>query len=174
MILVGFGGYYLLLRQEVVPREFAMYPAMLGVPALWAVARLLRRFDCFVFRDHWKRELFVVVREEEQAQECEAFVHALLDRIEAGKTGVPAASNETVSTPPQDKWKYSLAAGTFAAALPWLNRIEPGLTFYIAVLVLGATTLALINGVGALIARERQRYWALPGMALGLLPYVAY
>jgi hypothetical protein len=174
MILVGFGGYYVLLRQEVVPREFAMYPAALGVPALWGVARLLRRFDCFVFRDHWKRELFVVAREEEQVQECEAFLHALLDRLESETPGVIAAPEEPVFTRPQDKWKISLAAGIGAAALPWLNRIEPELTFYTAALVLGATTIALMTGVGAIIARERQRYWALAGMALSLLPYVAY
>src|ERR1043165_9811813 len=46
IVALLFLGYYLLIRQDVVPRELAMYPALFGVAALWGVTRLLRRFDC--------------------------------------------------------------------------------------------------------------------------------
>jgi hypothetical protein len=174
------GAYCLLIWQDVVPSAWAMYPAAFGVLILWGTTRLLRRFDCFVFRDHWKSEIFVIAREEGQATECDAFLHTLLDHIEAAERGSdpPPPVSIGVSHLPVEhtelKWKISLGAGVLATTLPLINLIEPEMTFYVAVVVLGATACSLLATFAAFTQKERMRYWSLLGSALSLVPYVFY
>ena len=178
VVLAFFAGYYFLIRQDVLPRELAMYPALFGVAALWGATRLLRRFDCIVFRDHWQRELFVVVREENDVTECDAFIHALLDYLKAAEEGTaPSVTPEASSGSeprPELKWKICLGAGVLATTLPLLNLIEPEMTFYIAAIVLGASTAGLLAAIAAFVEKERGRYWSLPGLVLCFVPYVFY
>lgn len=55
---------------------------ILLVCSIIATLRGVPRVEIFVFFDHWKKPLFIV-REAAQAAACNAFVHDLIDQIEA-------------------------------------------------------------------------------------------
>lgn len=178
LVTICMGAYALLVSQDIGPREWAVYPAFCGLVLLWSITQLLRRFDCFVFRDQWNREIFSIAREENQAAECDAFIRTLLDRIEAAEAGRPpradpAPAEETIPRA-EVKWKICLGAGILAMTLPLLNPIEPMMNFFIIVLVMGATTVGLLAASSAFSTKERMRYWCVLGLALCVAPYVVY
>lgn len=162
------------------PEMVAMYPASaFGIGCLAFALQHARRVELFVFRDHWERHLFSVIREREQGGECDAFVRELLDRLESVETGrrltdTADSSHDTSGAPAAaNRSMLSIAAGAFSALVPPITEPFLPSPFTLA-LVIAASTGGFIWAFHAFAAKEPNRYWSLAGVGLSIVPIVFY
>lgn len=182
-----------ILLQELVPQMFAMYPAMFGLVFLGAALRAVRRFDCFIFSDHWNRPLFFLIRAADQTAEFDTFLDDLIDRIERTQSGLPAAepapgppppSASAVALPSADdpdearnalpRWTLSLGTGVVAALFPWLVKLLPPLEYVLFPTVFIATLFSTWWCLKSFLNKEAQRRLSLLGLALAWVPWLLY
>jgi len=179
---------YAAFHQTTVPREIATGPIVFFAISVLAVFRGVPRLEIFVFQDFWRRPLFYIVRESGQADACNAFVAALLDRIQAAETGEPVdptTPSEFASSLPkqglaavfgsgQNRWWLALVAGIVSAGVPPALQDLPAFDPYMLPLVIFASIGGLLCGTLSFVARERHRYWSLLGMAFSLVAPLFY
>lgn len=176
LILVCILVVRLIFAQSVMPHDIAMYPAAIALALAWAATRLIPRSEFFIFCDHWKRPLFTILREREQAAECEEFIHALLDHLE-GRGVLPENPERLAEAerPPQNLWKIALGCGALAALVPPLlqGRVQHAETVLLPA-VIATCGCGVAACVYSFMRAERRRWWSLVGAALCLLPPLFY
>lgn len=182
MLLLGFtlGSLIvvkLLLAQPYLPHAIALYFVAFAVMAAVSAFRMMPRAEYYVFSNHWKRPLFSILREKEQAAECDAFLHAMINAIE-GRKGSEDASMERVivaAKPPGHSWKLAISSGVVGTCYPLIvyNRFVAGQVLVLPVAVL-ACRGGLVAALYAFLNRERRRWWSLLGVALCLVPVLFY
>ena len=187
------GVAYAILSEEALPHIWTIYVVIFFVSAVVATLRGVPRVEVFVFFDHWKKPLFFIVREAAQAEECNAFVHDIIDHIEeresdspktrsAHATGQsPGAAAAALRVAPKNRlarsephWMIALASGIFSAGYPLLAERVTGLGDWMFHMVFLGTFGGLLFGVLSFLAKERMRLLALVGMAFGLIAPVFY
>lgn len=181
LIITGacFGLIRLILWQDLVPHLVALSPAMLAILLIGIAVYNTRRLEYFTFRDQWKRPRFSILRERKQAEECDAFVRELLDRVEQIEQEQSANDPHQSDTQNSDRsqlievrWKQAIAAGVVAIGFPLLAQYIPELSQLSIPVVIAADTCGFIAGVSAFMRKEDKRYWALIGVTLCLVPLV--
>jgi hypothetical protein len=181
---LGFAGVCFQLAafvcmQDIVSKAVAIYPLMFAGVFVWVAFQFVPRLEFFTFTDHARRPLFSILREKEQREECDSFVHALLDRIEqtdSGSGGVDTPlRDEAAPRAPGGRWKWAILAGVISTGFPpaayYVVPEAAGLSLPIVVV---ASTCGLIAGGWSFAVREPGRYWALLGGALCLVPLLFY
>ena len=128
------------------------------------------------FKDHWQRPLFTIVRERQQAAQCDAFVRHLLNRIDwASGAAPPAPESEEAAdeeAPPiQWKWQAAVASGAIMLLGVPLANLAEGLGMLVMVLLIGGAVGAAVGAWQSFAENERRKYWSLLGVALALLTF---
>jgi hypothetical protein len=178
-------------RQTLIPEGavgWLMHWPIYGIAfSLIAAVRFSRRFECFQFFDNWDKPALVIIREPAQAQECEAFVLALVSHIELARSNLPAAEREAVlrqleresaglPAAGQDLayWKLSLVFGGLAVGIPWV----PGLAYYFDLLHFMLVFWLCVGGAACCVfsyqKKESGRHWSVLGLLLSLIPPFFY
>ena len=171
----------LLARIPHVPDEMMWFPAEIGAVYLIAAIRFIPRFEWFEFKDHFGRTRFTILREPAQREECDAFIHALLDRIEGIEENSEEGSNTAPeSIPPTDRegiprWKLAVGLSLFAIVVPPAARAmgESSDFFVIVPLVIG-TGGSIVSAFYSHAWKERRRVWAFVAAAAALWPLLFY
>jgi len=198
--MLGLAGGFLVLsclalwglyRQTLIPREaigyFTQWPIYgIGI-SLFVAIQYSRRIEYFQFSNHWGKPVVTVIREREQAAECEAFVLTLVSHIELAQSDLTAGdrelllqklARENLSPPVVSRglsyWKFSLVLGVLAAGIPWV----PGLAYYLDVLhfmlIFWLCAGGAICCVFSYTTKESRRHWSLLGLILSLIPPYFY
>lgn len=188
---ICFALFFLVLFRWQLPGAVAHYPAYGGVFCLLLALQFLPRLEYFTFTDHWHRELFSILREKTQADECDAFVCDLLDRIEL--IGGDASAGRSETAPPKrnfvsavkvpgdaeprrkdSRWRLSMAMGlislTFPIAALWLSHLDP----FTLPVVVASSTIGICAGILSLKDREPRCFWSAVGILLCLIPLFFY
>lgn len=177
----------LAFTQSVLPTIVGIYPTMFAVGFAAGALAFARRLEGYQFTDRWQRPLFVILREHDQIEECDAFVRELLDRIERQDAGLPlgngreppqrAASAVRVGTgegeeAPAAQWKRAIIAGVVAAGYPLAFFRMPELAEFSLPVFIVASTAALMTSGLSFVRNEPRKYWSLLGLALCAIPIV--
>lgn len=179
-------AYRYILHHAWVPEMFAHYPLYFGATYAVAAIKLFPRFEAFVFKNHFNRPIFSILRESGQRAEAEAFIHALLDRIEAlghgevvTTTASEAAAEEVEAEKSDDRtiarWKLSVGFAVIATAVPPLvNWLWSDWDFLLMPLVIVCSGGSVIAAIYACATKERRRWWAVAAAVVALLPVFFY
>lgn len=165
----------------------SIYAVIFFIAGAVAALRGVARTDFLVFLDQWDRPLFSMVRDEKQKATFDAFVFALLDRIERLDENVPPAADPSHG-PAQDGgialsrpdhpsaraemssyWRISLIAGALSSLFPGVVKIFPNLADLVLPVLLLASTGGLYWGITSLVTKEPRPLWAVLGMVLSLV-----
>jgi hypothetical protein len=189
LVLSGFCFWivYVILGQDRLPHEFGLYPGIFALSFLLAAIKGVPKVDTFQFYNHWERPIFYIVRERNQAEECDAFVGELLHRIECAEKGVQLRGEEQANSYAQltpgslglllvgeYRWKTSIVLGALSAGLPWLTQITHRFDDYLFMLIFGATVGGVSFCVLSIQSKERFRFLSLAGAALALIAPLFY
>jgi len=189
--VASYGLIYLVFHQSIVPRELATWPIVIFATSIVALIRGLPRLELFVFFDYWKKPIFYIVREAREAEACNAFVAALLERVEAVGTdsgdgtatppqptpaaaASPAESSSGVPSQRQYCWLVAVVAGALSAGFPPAVQSLPAFDGLILPVVILSSLASLLCGTFAFVAQERLRYWSILGMALAMVAPLFY
>ena len=161
------------------PELFGGFFAYVGLLLLGVSVPLLPRVDYYEFRNQWKNPLFVIIRESDQAEEADAFVRALLDRIEHPDAPFPdaaALASEPTETaePPPHWWRRAIVAGHVALLYPPAASLHPTAREWSIVVVVVAGAFAAFAVMTSYSDKEPSRHWGLLGLALLLVPMFFY
>lgn len=175
------GGLVYVFKHDSIPPIFGYFPAYGLVIFLIVALKLTPRFVVLEFADHRAKPLFSILREKEQANECDAFLRDLLDRIErAGSADgpiqtAPLPEPETaddIDAAPEWRWQVALVAGAFACLAPIVAHLVPGMSlFKIPTFLLGAV-VACTATLYSFIENERKKFWSVIGIALVVVVYL--
>lgn len=162
-------------------RMFMYPPGMLLVASLIFTIAHYPRLEFFTFTDHWKRPLFSILRESEQAKECNAFVATLLDRLDENPKGESALDIPTErlieEAPLQTCWLLAVIAGFIAASYPLLHFAPPPideLTFLSLPVVIVAETTAVFATGHSFSRKERRRHFCWLAVIFCAVPFLFY
>ena len=174
------------LSDDVTPGLY-LYPILGLVAALFGAIRGSRSIEYYQFYTTAGQPAFPIIREREQAQECAAFIVALVTHIESSKSGsLPSA--ETIrrireeqsvaqlgdSSPRRDFWQISIACGAFAAALPWLPNAYYYFSGFLFPMVFWLCVGGVVLSVFSFLRNESHRWWSVIGFILSLVPPLFY
>ncbi len=180
-----------LMHQTVLPEGagpgLSFYPIIGLIVSLFGAVRGSRRIEYYQFYTTAGQPAFSIVREREQAQECAAFITALVAQIEFARSGVTPdlsivrsvrtdqdAARTGDATPRRDLWQISIACGVFAAGLPWL----PNVNYYFADFLFPLVFWLCVGGVSlcafSFARNEARRWWSVLGAILALIPPLFY
>jgi hypothetical protein len=162
-----------------------LYGLMSLAAGIWGVLRGVRRVDYFQFYDWWRRPVFFIVRDEAQSEECEKFIHELLDRIRRIQNDEPEPADEpappvsAVRLPASDerflrkdqRWKIAITMSIIVNALGGIPTVALILGPGQFMLVFAAATGAFFFAVLSFQSKERHRYWAAAAALLSLIPF---
>lgn len=183
-VAVSIALYRWLLHHPNLPDMLLQFPLYFGAVFAFAAFRLYPRFEAFVFKNHFNRPLFTILRESGQRAECEAFIHALLDRIETlgsdrEATPLTAAIADEDAAKADDttvaRWK--LAIGLSAVSLgvpPVVDRFWPELDFLLVPLVVVCSGGAVVAAIYSFMQKESGRWWSIAAAILALVPVLFY
>ena len=180
-----------ILNQEVFPHEVAIWPSVLLPFLLIQAVRGVLPIELIRFRDQWKRELFVIIREKPQGDDCDTFLIELLAHIEMTANGTTMLKpDDNVATAPASfryqgapaafdfktfaRWKCALLLGSLSAGIPQISGV-PELLGLLAIPVIVFLSMGgIVFGVLSLFAKEPQRPLAALAIALSLIAPIFY
>lgn len=168
-VLLGYFAWFL-LSQDRIPRYLAIYPIIFGGAFITAAVQLIPRFEYFVFKDHWNRPLFTILRERGQTAECEAFIHAILDSVEGIEPTTSCADEAFAEPPAQYWWIFAIVAGLGAVVVHVLASRNALVAFYYVPFVVLASGGGISAAIGSFLTKERQKWWSLIGLVLSAIP----
>jgi hypothetical protein len=173
-------AYRFLLHHPEWPDFLLQYPMYVGATYALAAIKLYPRFEWFVFKNHFGRPVFTVLREPRQRAECEAFIHALLDRIEQAEEGAaaePAMADLAAAAEPGaiPKWKMAIAFALFSFVVPpvWYLLGERSDIIVLLPGVFGSGG-AIVTAIMSWAEKEHRRRWALVAGLAALIPIFLY
>ncbi len=174
-------AYRFLLSHPNLPDFLLQYPIIIGAAYALAAIKFYPRFEWFVFKNHFGRPVFTILREPNQRAECEEFIHALLDRLETDEPGVPmpasspAENHLAESSDDVSRWKLAVGLSLFAIVIPPTAHLfgEHGDFFTIMPLVVGSGG-AIIAAIYSIAQKESGRHWAMLAAIAALFPLFRY
>lgn len=174
------------LSEGVTP-GLSLYPMLGLVVSLFAAVRGSRRIEYYQFYTTAGQPAFSIVREREQAQECAAFITALVAQIEFAQSGVMPdssivrlvradqdAARMGDSSPRRDLWQISIACGVLASGLPWLPNVQYYFAGFLFPLVFWLCAGGASLCVFSFLRKETHRWWSVIGLVLSLVPPLFY
>lgn len=170
-------AYRFLLSHPEWPDFLFQIPLYIGATFAVAAIKLYPRFEWFVFKNHFGRPLFTILREPEQREECEAFLHALLDRIEG--TDSPSAHSiepaKAAGSGATAKWKMAIVFMLFSLVVPplWFLYGERSDAVIFVPGLLGSGG-AIIMAIVSYVEKEPRRRWAIAAAVAALIPIWLY
>ena len=175
-------AYRWLLHHPELPDFLLHYPVYVGAIFALAALRFFPRFEVFVFKNHFHRPVFTIMREPGQRAECEAFIHDLLDRIEHSETGaaptVPALSDEEIAkADDQDipRWKLALGLSLVSAIVPPIvNWLWPDWNDASILLIMVCSGGAFVAALYSFAQKEAHKRWSLLAVAIAIVPIAFY
>lgn len=158
-----------------------MFPVMFICTGLWAAVRGIPPVVFYEFLDLSGKSVLHVIRERKQAEECDAFVAALVLRIEMAIHGLPSGefsrslaglkpSQASAARINQDRWLASIVLGGLGAVIPMVPGYDFTAEPFIILLCTGGAAL----GVFSFLAKEPRRWFAVLGIVLSLIPPYFY
>jgi hypothetical protein len=174
------------LSEDITPGLY-FYPVLGLVASLFGAVRGSRRIEYYQFYTTTGQPAFSIVREREQAQECAAFITALVAQIEFARSGVAPdtsmvrliradqdAARMGDSSPRRDFWQISIACGLFAAGLPWLPNAHYYFSGFLFPLVFWLCVGGAAFCVFSFLRNESNRWWSVLGLVFALIPPFFY
>ena len=183
-----------MLSQTVIPMGAAIhvigYILMTLVVFVGVAFNGVRRVEYWILYDLWKKPIITIVREKSQAEECDAFIAAILQRIEELDAGVvidskPAdhrAQISSVSLPTGEAsgveaasgkwWLGSIVSGAMAVGYPILFSRIPEFSASVFYMSFGGSAVGIFLAVRSFQLQERLRFLSLLGIALSAVPII--
>jgi hypothetical protein len=173
--------YRFLIHHPEWPDFLLHFPIYTGATFAIAAIKLYPRFETFVFKNHFGRPLFTILREPGQREECEAFICALLDRIEGKEIQAPSAQAAGAEPPTRDapgaipKWKMAIAFTLLSFVVPpiWylLGERSDAVVLFPGLFGSGG---AIITAIISYLEKEPRRRWAVAAGIAALIPIFLY